>query len=581
MAKARVFTDLHENTTRPNLSSPDIYLDDGAGSLNSVLSGLTGWSGIPANIRAGWSSRSSSIGYSEPKITTLTANISNSNVLSSDVFDNAIFGFAFQSGAGGEYAFYSPNGGGSWYEITSTVTGGIAIRTIVAISETVAISVADSGDVVKFEWNGSSLSESIINTTDLEATNHDYGVLLDNGKIVVGNLNGNIYYSTDNGVTWTEATTPASGRIFEIEFLNNTTGYASCANGTLLKTTDGGVNWSQLSISTTSDIYSIYLSSNYISVIPREDDVFYSTDGGSNWSTFSSGSITINRNIYDVSDGVYLSFCLDTNSFYAVDIINESIYDLSSSLGNRLVNPRLINGLFKGMVSQTNTYTEIDTSIVSQSLKTGQDNPKRIGWFYMDESGGTYVPETFDGNNITNIVIELLNAQEQTGTESWLKWFPFCDSNGYPTSINYNLGGGVQDYCAWGIEYTNDNATGDIINQRLVLIRNMNYPASPDDTVIITVDELLGLTSNPVSVNEYSVLFIGKTQNVVKNDVLQSGDNEPNYLNVFSSEELQINGAIIDTIFSNYWMHGGIHGLGGFGSTDGNGLIDNLILRVD
>lgn len=66
---------------------------------------------------------------------------------------------------------------------------------------------------------------------------------------VVVTSNGKMYYTLDQGVTWTEKGFPSSGTgvCYDIMFINNNVGYMCHANATpkgrVLKTVDGGYSW--------------------------------------------------------------------------------------------------------------------------------------------------------------------------------------------------------------------------------------------------------------------------------------------------------------------------------------------------
>lgn len=79
------------------------------------------------------------------------------------------------------------------------------------------------------------------------------GAMIDINTIWVGTSGGELFYSNDGGVTWTERTGFAGsgiGMVDDILFLNNQVGYVSMRNGsnlsTILTTRTGGYNWEEV-----------------------------------------------------------------------------------------------------------------------------------------------------------------------------------------------------------------------------------------------------------------------------------------------------------------------------------------------
>ncbi|MFI5220831.1 MAG: YCF48-related protein [Bacteroidia bacterium] len=91
--------------------------------------------------------------------------------------------------------------------------------------------------------------------------------------------------------TWQLMTSNTTANLYDIWFLNNTTGFACGANGTFLKTTDGGTTWTSKNLSTTKSLTGMqFLNSttgylfNYQSL---GANVFKTTDGGNTWNDIS------------------------------------------------------------------------------------------------------------------------------------------------------------------------------------------------------------------------------------------------------------------------------------------------------
>lgn len=81
--------------------------------------------------------------------------------------------------------------------------------------------------------------------------------------------------------------------MYDIEFLNKSTGWAVGTGGTIIKTTNGGINWFAVSHPVgTRLLSSIHLvDSNYAYVVGDFETIIKTTNGGVDWITLRYGSI--------------------------------------------------------------------------------------------------------------------------------------------------------------------------------------------------------------------------------------------------------------------------------------------------
>jgi photosystem II stability/assembly factor-like uncharacterized protein len=105
---------------------------------------------------------------------------------------------------------------------------------------------------------------------------------------------GNIFYrSTDNGATWIQGTLPSSpAQIGDMDFYNETIGYAVGWWGQAFRSDDGGITWEILPTPTSdhnlTDIYLIGPNELWISTY--QNVAYYSANGGQNWAVLEIGS---------------------------------------------------------------------------------------------------------------------------------------------------------------------------------------------------------------------------------------------------------------------------------------------------
>ena len=131
--------------------------------------------------------------------------------------------------------------------------------------------------------------------------------------VAVG-YSGQIVYTTNGGVTWTDATTTNVGlnRMHGVSMSDASNGVAIGQSGTIVYTTNGGVTWTA---ATTTDVGSTYMhrvsmidASNGVAVGASGQIVFADTvsSGGSGGSSRDNNDALINPNPY-LTDEILVS----------------------------------------------------------------------------------------------------------------------------------------------------------------------------------------------------------------------------------------------------------------------------------
>lgn len=103
------------------------------------------------------------------------------------------------------------------------------------------------------------------------------------------------YRTTDSGETWTEGhvTGSTSVAMNDLDFVDESTGYAVGWFGTAVRTSDGGVTWDDLPIpgSPNHQFTDIYLiGPNELWLSTRDDFAYYSANAGHTWAPLEIGS---------------------------------------------------------------------------------------------------------------------------------------------------------------------------------------------------------------------------------------------------------------------------------------------------
>lgn len=110
--------------------------------------------------------------------------------------------------------------------------------------------------------------------------------------------NGDLFRSLDGGNTWANVNPPTSMWLYNVHFLNETTGFVTGESGTILKTTDGGTTWTLIPPATTNRLYGVHFTDeNNGCVVGWNGTILRTTDGGDSWAAITT---TITESLQDV-----------------------------------------------------------------------------------------------------------------------------------------------------------------------------------------------------------------------------------------------------------------------------------------
>ncbi len=112
-----------------------------------------------------------------------------------------------------------------------------------------------------------------------------------------------------NSQNWVSQISGTTNVLYDVFFINNTTGWAVGQWGTILKTTNGGQSWvSQVSGASTTNLNSVYFhDANNGIIVGSIGTVLKTSDGGENWTLIN---INPYANLYDID-------VVSTNAAYA------------------------------------------------------------------------------------------------------------------------------------------------------------------------------------------------------------------------------------------------------------------------
>ncbi len=125
--------------------------------------------------------------------------------------------------------------------------------------------------------------------------------------LLSGSGNGNIYKSTNNGVTFANLPNAANTNLAYIWAKSATEIWAVGASGIVRKSLDGGTTWSTLNIGTTSNLNQIFWISQTTGWIAGNNYFSRTTDSGVTWTVTTTGGF-----------GAEAMFFLNANGGFAV-----------------------------------------------------------------------------------------------------------------------------------------------------------------------------------------------------------------------------------------------------------------------
>ena len=148
----------------------------------------------------------------------------------------------------GTYVYRTSNGGSNWAQVFAQINGGTS-----AVQMTSATDGFMVGDPVNSRWSLWKTSDGGASWDStglyLKASGNEYGwassLFINGSNIWFGTNNSRIYYSSDDGVTWTAQTTPLLN-IYGLSFSGNigiAGGSTSAGDGAISISSDNGTTW--------------------------------------------------------------------------------------------------------------------------------------------------------------------------------------------------------------------------------------------------------------------------------------------------------------------------------------------------
>jgi len=187
---------------------------------------------------------------------------------------------------GSNVVFLSNDAGSTW---TKTVLGSYAIYGISFADENNGVLCNSYGEIYKttdggVTWNKLTLGVTVQNLYTIK--------YFSNNTILAAGYNNYVVRSTDGGATWTsQQLSGSSYALWSMSFKDNSNGVIVGYGGMLFKTTDGGATWTSINPGHTYYQYGVnYQSNGTVTSVGSSGSIFKSGDDGATWVRQQSGT---------------------------------------------------------------------------------------------------------------------------------------------------------------------------------------------------------------------------------------------------------------------------------------------------
>ena len=191
------------------------------------------------------------------------------------------------------------DGGANWNAVASGTTK--QFRKVSSGDGSLFFAAGDSGLVTASTDNGATWS---IKNAGTDLRFRGASVMGANKVWVVGE-NSVIKYSSDAGDSWVDQTSGITiNDINDIQFVNESIGFAGASGSNFIFTSDGGQNWVSRNSGIFFDLYGIYFQDTNIGWgVSVVGTIFFTTDGGNSWTSQPCGSAFTLREAYFLNQG--------------------------------------------------------------------------------------------------------------------------------------------------------------------------------------------------------------------------------------------------------------------------------------
>lgn len=339
--------------------------------------------------------------------------------------------------------YKTTNGGAAWFSVrdTNVYNGGINVIFFLN-KDTGFVAGSLSNSVHMMKTTNGGLTWTAVNTG---ATQQVYDLLfLPNGRGWATCSSGKFLYTTDMGATWTVKNMPNTTTGYHIRRVTDNVFYISGTLGTVAKSTDGGLTFATTNTGTSLTFYTHeFFDENNGWVFGTNGNAYFTTNGGTSWTQAPSFTNEVIRtSIFafgKVFAGAYKStiaantgtgttwniLTTESRDYYGINVESPASYAIA---GDRGMAQTTTNG---GLTWKKSAF--MSGNLQYDVYKNGQNLYLcgRNGEFHRSTDGGaTWNSQLFG-----------------TSTTRMYKFFFFTPQRGYMVSnesnIHYTTDGGV------------------------------------------------------------------------------------------------------------------------------------------
>lgn len=206
------------------------------------------------------------------------------------------------SGAATANVLISTDGGNTWAATAADPFAGIsenitAIRMFQVGANTVRIlctrntDAGNPGEISYSDDSGATWTEVAYGSVNGEyVVRHDGLFVLDENHLWITTDQGNVYFSSDGGLTWTiqssAATADGAAMMYAIKFIDQNIGVATGAADAIIYTVDGGENWlAGTATGGGGELFTLHVFGRYRWIVGTDDGEIYQTwNGSTGWT---------------------------------------------------------------------------------------------------------------------------------------------------------------------------------------------------------------------------------------------------------------------------------------------------------
>lgn len=114
---------------------------------------------------------------------------------------------------------------------------------------------------------------------------HLFAVEARDGHAWVAGFEGIIMHTANSGASWEQQTSPVNEDLYDISFVNSTTGWITGKKGVVLHTRDGGKNWTAQASGTDQRLFdACFIDDQTGWIVGTMGTILHTTDGGVTWT---------------------------------------------------------------------------------------------------------------------------------------------------------------------------------------------------------------------------------------------------------------------------------------------------------